>query len=385
MIRKYKQEDISSIVELEKSTLGESLGEEMLQTDLDNEMQSCYVYENDGLILGYISCVFDGFAVEIINFCVQANVQNQRIGTKILDFIINTYYSLGATNVILDVRESNARAIHLYEKFGFKKIRVRKQYYKNNENAFVYQKLFNPIEDIEDAYLQIFCKFEATEGYTRILDLDNPNKYHHNFTRLRSDNEAIIERVLSEYYGKNFIQLNSYQKLDNPILKDLEQEHNAIYHANLAYLQVSSKNNTGKVHIASVEDKDKLYSLLFENNKEYGFSYSDRNTKQVIDASINKKKITVFVVQDDVGNYVGSLHVFIYRDSALLEDFKVLSEHQNKGYETKLLEYAFDYLRQQGCYDVILCADEEDTPKDMYQKIGFYKSLDCFIYRKYFK
>lgn len=384
MIREYKREDISAIVELENSTLGESLGYEMLQRDLDNEIQKCYVYENNGVVLGYISCVFDGFAVEILNFCVQGNVQNQRIGTEILDFVFNTYYSLGATNVILEVRESNARAIHLYEKFGFKKISIRKQYYKNNENAIVYQKIFNPIEDIEDAYLQVFCKFEDTKDCTKVYDLDNPNKYYHNFIRLKSKDDGVIEKLLLEANGEKVIQLNSYQKLDSLVLKDLEKEHNAIYHANLAGIQISSKKDS-KVHIADIEDEHKLYALLFENNKEYGFSYSDKNAKQLIDASIYKKKITMFIIQDDMGDYVGSLHLFIYKDSALLEDFEVLSQYQNKGYEKKLLECAFAYLKKQGCYDVILYADEEDTPKDLYKKIGFYKSLDCFIYRKYFK
>ena len=38
----------------------------------------------------------------------------------------------------LEVRESNVRARKLYEKFGFKIVGERKNYYDNNETAILY-------------------------------------------------------------------------------------------------------------------------------------------------------------------------------------------------------------------------------------------------------
>ena len=44
------------------------------------------------------------------------------------------------TKILLEVRELNTPAQKLYEKFGFKKISIRKKYY-NNEDAYIYEKV----------------------------------------------------------------------------------------------------------------------------------------------------------------------------------------------------------------------------------------------------
>ena len=43
----------------------------------------------------------------------------------------------GTEKIYLEVRESNRTAIRLYEKFGFKKLAERKNYY-GHENGFIY-------------------------------------------------------------------------------------------------------------------------------------------------------------------------------------------------------------------------------------------------------
>ena len=42
----------------------------------------------------------------------------------------------------LEVRESNLKARKLYEKFGFKIVGERKNYYDNNETAILYVRYF---------------------------------------------------------------------------------------------------------------------------------------------------------------------------------------------------------------------------------------------------
>ena len=160
MIRRYTLEDIPYIVELEKKNLGTTLGCEMLEADLNNEWSYSYVYEEEDKIIGYISLVFDGYAVEILNFCMDNAFQNQGKGTLFLAEILDMFYSKKATNAILEVRRSNERAIHVYEKLGFQPIRTRKNYYSDGEDAIVLQKLFISIDDIEDAYLQCYAKYE---------------------------------------------------------------------------------------------------------------------------------------------------------------------------------------------------------------------------------
>lgn len=141
MLRRYNENDIESIIDLENKTINTSLGYEMLKNNLENEMNHYYVYELDDNIVGYISIVFDGYIAEILNFCVEPAYQNNKIGTKILEEIFVIYENKKCESLILEVRQSNERAIHLYTKLGFKKISVRKNYYTNGENALVLQKM----------------------------------------------------------------------------------------------------------------------------------------------------------------------------------------------------------------------------------------------------
>ena len=139
MLRPYNVNDINRIVEIENNTLGHSLGIDLYTNDLNNPIAKHYVYEIDTKIVGFISSYFDGEIIEILNFCVDIEFQSNGYGNKLL----NDFFShFEASSSILEVRSSNARAIHVYEKNGFKTIRIRKQYYSNGEDALFMQKIF---------------------------------------------------------------------------------------------------------------------------------------------------------------------------------------------------------------------------------------------------
>lgn len=137
MIRKIKKEDIDRIIEIELKTLNTTLGKENFILALDNMMSYYYAYLIDDKIVAYISTVFDGEVIEILNICVDVEYQNKGIGFKLINYVLNELRD--ASRAILDVRKSNERAIHLYEKLGFKKIHVRKNYYNNSEDAIMYE------------------------------------------------------------------------------------------------------------------------------------------------------------------------------------------------------------------------------------------------------
>ena len=140
MLRPYKIDDIDRIVEIENNTLNHSLGIDFYTNDLNNPFAKHYVYEIDEKIVGFISSYFDGEIIEILNFCVDNIFQSQGYGSKMLSAFFNQFE---ANSSILEVRVSNERAIHVYEKFGFKTIRIRKEYYSNGEDALFMQKVFD--------------------------------------------------------------------------------------------------------------------------------------------------------------------------------------------------------------------------------------------------
>ena len=139
MLRPYKIDDIDRIVEIENNTLKHSLEVDFYTNDLNNPLAKHYVYEIDNEIVGFISSYFDGEIIEVLNFCVDTIYQSKGYGNKLLNDFFNQFE---ASSSILEVRSSNARAIHVYEKNGFKTIRIRKQYYSNGEDALFMQKVF---------------------------------------------------------------------------------------------------------------------------------------------------------------------------------------------------------------------------------------------------
>ena len=79
--------------------------------------------------------------MQILGIAVDKNYTRKNIASTMLNHIIEVCKKMDLDNIFLEVRESNIPAINLYEKHGFKKISIRTNYYKdNNEDALIYVK-----------------------------------------------------------------------------------------------------------------------------------------------------------------------------------------------------------------------------------------------------
>ena len=87
---------------------------------------------------GYIAYHFILDEAEISHVVVNGQKQHQGIGCQLMKAFKEYVKSRNITQIFLEVRESNTLAQKLYEKTGFRKVAVRKNYYKEpQENAFV--------------------------------------------------------------------------------------------------------------------------------------------------------------------------------------------------------------------------------------------------------
>ncbi len=74
----------------------------------------------------------------LISIAVLPEYRRMGIGSALLERTISRARSEGnIVSVYLEVRISNEPAIRLYEKFGFKKARIIKGYYRDGEDAYV--------------------------------------------------------------------------------------------------------------------------------------------------------------------------------------------------------------------------------------------------------
>ena len=102
-----------------------------IQDDFKNNPYTKYlVYLKDNEVVGFLNYYLIYDRIEIVNFNVLENYQNEHIGSSLLEKLIELGYEKKLKNITLEVRIDNKKAIYLYEKYGFKRVSVRKNYYQ---------------------------------------------------------------------------------------------------------------------------------------------------------------------------------------------------------------------------------------------------------------
>jgi len=139
-ITKMKKSDINQVLNLEDSHKIHILNANILNSDLDNDNYYYLVAKIDEKIVGYIGISYIIDSADVISIVVDKNYTRQGIATMLLNSIFDFAVKNNITKIMLEVRKSNISAQKLYEKNGFKKISVRKNYYDNIEDAFIYLK-----------------------------------------------------------------------------------------------------------------------------------------------------------------------------------------------------------------------------------------------------
>ena len=80
-------------------------------------------------LLGYFVSMTTGDDEELLTITVAPNYEGCGYGRVLLSELIREARARGAERLFLEVRESNRRAIHLYESAGFTMSGMRKNYY----------------------------------------------------------------------------------------------------------------------------------------------------------------------------------------------------------------------------------------------------------------
>ena len=119
------------------------------ESDVDNEKVINLRKNNntEKKILGYV--VFYGTIenTDIFEIAIKKEYQGQGFGEKLLkksmeDIIEkNMNKNFSKNKFMLEVNEKNVKALKLYEKIGFERISIRKNYYGKNENAMIMMKI----------------------------------------------------------------------------------------------------------------------------------------------------------------------------------------------------------------------------------------------------
>ena len=142
-IIRMNESHVSQIAALEKLCFSDAWSENSIRSELSNKLSLWLVAVDGDRVAGYIgSQTVLGWA-DMMNLCVSPDYRRQGIGEKLTLELERQLREEKVECLTLEVRVSNAPAIALYEKLGFKQVGKRPRYYeKPREDALILRKEF---------------------------------------------------------------------------------------------------------------------------------------------------------------------------------------------------------------------------------------------------
>lgn len=132
---------VAQVAELEKLCFSDPWSLNSIRGELDNRLSFWLVAVENGAVAGYIGSQSAGGETDIMNVAVSPVFRGRGIASVLIEALLFHMRQNGMEAVTLEVRESNAPAIKLYEKYGFSQVGLRPNYYFHpRENAIIMRK-----------------------------------------------------------------------------------------------------------------------------------------------------------------------------------------------------------------------------------------------------
>lgn len=110
---------------------------DIFKSELENENSKYLVAKFNNEIVGFAGIWKAVDDMHITNIVTKKFYRNNGIASKLLERLIQLAKEDNVLSLTLEVNDNNIYAIKLYEKYNFKKIGLRKNYYSQNENAII--------------------------------------------------------------------------------------------------------------------------------------------------------------------------------------------------------------------------------------------------------
>lgn len=121
---------LDAVYEIEKISFGDPWSKNAFLDSINSPFTEIYIaLDSTDALCGYIAVNIIAPDCEILNLAVNPECRRRGVADSLLTFLFDKAKDMECDVVMLDVRESNAPAIALYEKHGFYKVGVRKRYY----------------------------------------------------------------------------------------------------------------------------------------------------------------------------------------------------------------------------------------------------------------
>ena len=138
IITRMNESHVAQVAVLEKMCFSDPWRENSVASELNNPLSLWLVAEENQTVCGYIGSQTVLDETDMMNIAVHPECRRRGIATALIAELVHQLRERGSHILRLEVRESNAPAIALYEAMGFTRLGLRKNYYRNpKENGLI--------------------------------------------------------------------------------------------------------------------------------------------------------------------------------------------------------------------------------------------------------
>ena len=128
LIKPLREHDLDALLDIEQTTYAKPWTRGNFTDALKHDNWCELLWQGDAL-LGYFVAMKGHQEVHLLNITVHKDHRAQGLGLLLLNVVLARALQVHAQWIWLEVRVSNARAIAVYERFGFRVVGERKNYY----------------------------------------------------------------------------------------------------------------------------------------------------------------------------------------------------------------------------------------------------------------
>jgi [ribosomal protein S18]-alanine N-acetyltransferase len=135
-IRRLNYADLPQVIAIERRAFPTPWSLAMFVLELSKPSGICLAARHEGRIVGYLICSRYDTVWHLMNVAVDADLRRQGIASTLLERLFERADRPGE-QYTLEVRASNAAAMALYQRYGFRHAGMRRGYYHDNQEDAV--------------------------------------------------------------------------------------------------------------------------------------------------------------------------------------------------------------------------------------------------------
>jgi ribosomal-protein-alanine N-acetyltransferase len=140
VIRPMNEFDIEAVLGIEQISFPVPWKREHFLHEISSPHSYPFVVEISGAVAGYVCLTALFEEAQILDIAVAPSVRGCGAAKHLMNYAIDVARDKAAEVITLEVRASNAVAIALYERLGFRKCGLRARYYDGIEDAQLMEK-----------------------------------------------------------------------------------------------------------------------------------------------------------------------------------------------------------------------------------------------------